>query len=105
MADWLADVKKYDPNADEAIVAAMVKTYNLVLQKKDASLVAFSDPEEVERVKTNFCKKKLGLTDEAAMDAALAEIKEQMKADRTKNRLTVYYLLAKKFGKLGVFAK
>jgi hypothetical protein len=28
---------------------------------------------------------------------------EKMKADRTKSRVTVYYLLAEKFGKLSAF--
>ena len=104
MADWAADVKIYRPNADDAAIEGLLKTYRLVMSGRDSAYVAFSDPTEVETVKTNFLKKKLGLTDsDAVLDAALDEVKETMKADRTKSRVTVYYLLAEKFGKLGDF--
>jgi hypothetical protein len=48
--------------------------------------------------------KKLGLTEsDADLDKAIMAIAEKMKGDRTKNRVTVYYLLAERFGKLSVF--
>lgn len=104
MADWAADVKIYRPDADDAAIAGLLKTYRLVMDSQDSAYVAFSDKDEVETVKTNFLKKKLGLTEsDAVLDAALDEVKEIMKADRTKSRITVYYLLAEKFGKLGLF--
>jgi Protein of unknown function (DUF2853) len=104
MADWAADVKIYRPNADDAAIEGLLKTYRLVMSSQDSAYVAFSDKDEVETVKTNFLQKKLGLTEsDAALDAALDEVKETMKADRTKSRITVYYLLAEKFGKLGLF--
>ena len=104
MADWAADVKIYRPHADEAAIEGLLKTYRLVMSSQDSAYVAFSDKDEVETVKTNFLQKKLGLTEsDAVLDAALDEIKETMKADRTKSRITVYYLLAEKFGKLGLF--
>ena len=47
----------------------------------------------------------LGLTmTDAELDGAIASIGETIKADRTKNRVTVYYLLADHFGKLSAFA-
>ena len=56
-------------------------------------------------MRTNFLKKKLGLTDpDAELDKAITAISEKMKADRTKNRVTVYYLLADHFGKLSMFS-
>lgn len=104
MADWAADVKIYRPNADEAAIEGLLKTYRLVMSSQDSAYVAFSDKDEVATVKTNFLQKKLGLTEsDAVLDAALDEVKEAMKADRTKSRITVYYLLAEKFGKLGLF--
>ena len=39
------------------------------------------------------------------LDAAIAKVGDVMKGDRTKNRVTVYYLLAQHFGKLSAFAK
>lgn len=102
--DWLADVKKYVPNADAAVVGAIVRYCGIALQKRDSSLVAMSDPVETGRVRENFLKKKLALTDpDETLDAAIASVGERMKADRTKNRVTVYYLLAEHFGKLGLF--
>ncbi len=102
--DWAADIRKYAPDADDAVVAKMLSTYRLVLSRRDSAYVATSDAEEVARVRKNFLKKKLGLTDDdATLDAAIAEVAAQMKGDRTKSRATVYYLLAEKFGKLDVF--
>jgi hypothetical protein len=105
MADWAADVKIYRPDADDAAIAGLEKTYRLVMTDADSRYVALSDADERATVKTNFLKKKLGLElSDADADAALDEVAETMKADRTKSRITVYYLLAEKFGKLGDFA-
>jgi hypothetical protein len=99
--DWAVDVKKYVPNADQKAIAGIVRYLGIALQKRDSSLVAFSDKEEVARVRTNFLKKKLGLTaPDAELDKAVMAIGEKMKGDRTKNRVTVYYLLAEHFGQL-----
>jgi hypothetical protein len=48
-----------------------------------------------------FLKKKLGLNaPDAELDKAIMAVGDNMKGDRTKNRVTVYYLLADHFGKL-----
>ncbi|HET6524047.1 DUF2853 family protein [Sphingopyxis sp.] len=102
--DWLADVRKYVADADETVVAAIVKYLGIALRNRDSSLVSFSDKKETDRVRENFLKKKLGLTDDdATLDAAIAGVGERMKEDRTKNRVTVYYLLARHFGLLNIF--
>ena len=43
MADYLADVKKYDAKADEAVVAKIVKHLGIALRNRDSSLVSASD--------------------------------------------------------------
>ena len=48
----------------------------------------------------NKCGKKLGVTGEAA-DKAVDAVCAAMKADKTKSRVTFYYLVAKELGKLG----
>lgn len=102
--DWLADVRKYVADADEKVVGAIVRYCGIALRNRDSSLVAFSDKKETDRVRNNYLKKKLGLThDNATLDAGIAAVGERMKADRTKNRVTVYYLLAEHFGSLGSF--
>ncbi len=104
--DWVADVKKYVPDADEAAIAGIVRHCGIALRSRDASLVAFSDKDETDRVRTSFLQKKLALTAPVAeLDAAIAAVGVRMKADRTKNRVTVYYLLAEHFGKLAMFVK
>ncbi len=104
--DWASDVKKYAPDADDGVIAGIVRYCGIALQKVDSSLVSFSDPVELARVRNNFLKKKCGLTDsDEVLDAAIAEVGTRMKADRTKNRVTVYYLLADRFGMHGLFVK
>lgn len=104
LADHIADIKKYTSSVDEAVVASMAKTYALVLSKADTRYVAASDPEEVKRVVANFLQKKLGRKESADdLLAATKAVLEKMKADRTKSRLTVYYLLAEHYKALGSF--
>lgn len=102
--DWSIDVKKYAPDADDKVIAAIVRYCGIALQSRDASLVSFTDKAETDRVRDNYCRKKLGLTEtDEELDAAIARVGERMKGDNTKNRVTVYYLLAEMFGKLGLF--
>ena len=50
-------------------------------------------------MRDNFLKKKLKL-ESGDLDAAIKAVCQAMKADRTKSRLTFYYLLAEHFEKL-----
>ena len=103
--NWAADIKKYVPNANDKAIAGIVKYCGIALQKRDSSLVSFTDPEEVARVRNNFLKKKLGITQsDNELDKAIMAAADKMKGDRTKNRVTVYYLLADHFGKLSTFS-
>ncbi|GAA1314378.1 DUF2853 family protein [Leucobacter albus] len=98
----LEDIQKYAPNASAAVVAQMEQTYALALTNADARLVSYSDPAELARVRESFVKEKLGVTDsDAAIDEAIAAVGDQVPGH--KQRLTVYYLLAAHYGKLGVF--
>lgn len=101
MSDHLADVRRYDAAADEAIVEKIIKHLGIALRSRDASLVAVSDPEELKRVRESWIGRKLGVTDEAKADAAIAHVAEVMKGDRSKDRVTFYYLTAKQLGLLG----
>ena len=103
LAKTLEAVKKYDQKPDEALVAALVKNYALVLRKPDAAYVSCTDPKELETVKKNFLIKKLGLKDGPGLEAAIKKVCEQMKADRRKPRAVFYYLLVKDAGKEKIF--
>lgn len=101
--DWSIDVRKYAPDAEEGVIQAIVRHLGIALRSRDASLVSFTDPSELETVRESWLRKKLGLTDpDDVLDAAIARVGERMKEDSTKNRVTVYYLLAEMFGKLGL---
>ena len=103
--DHLADVKKFAKKPlNEAAFAGMAKAYALVMGKADTRYVACSDAAELERVRENFLKKKLGLKS-ADLDATIKSVCELMKSDNTKSRLTFYYLLAEHYGKLDLFVK
>ena len=95
MADitaYVENIKLYTATVDEAAVAGVVRHCGIALQSKDASLVAASDPDELARTESD-----------ADLDSAIGGIMTQMKAERNKSRVTVYYLLAEKFAQLGLF--
>ena len=100
MTDYLAAVKKYAPHADEKKVAAIVKHCGIALRSRDSSLVSASDPKELKTVRESWCKKKLGLSGDGELDAAIKSVCETMKADHDKSRVAFYYLVADKLGKL-----
>lgn len=102
--EYMADVKRYVPGANEKAVAGIVKHLGIALKSKDASLVSCSSKDELDRVRESWCKKKLAIADDKAIDAAIKEVCEKMKGDKQKQRVTFYYLLAEKFGKLAALA-
>lgn len=106
MVDHVADVKKYSSKVDENALNNLLKNYRLVLSKRETATVACSQKSELDTVRNNFLKKKLGLKNsDADLDAAIAEVCEKMgSSNRNKSRATFYYLLAEKFGKLSVFS-
>lgn len=70
----------------------------------DSATVAASDKAELERVKTSFLMKKLGLPDgPQLMDAIGAVIDTYGRSERNKYRAVVYYMLVKHFGKEAVY--
>jgi hypothetical protein len=106
LAPHVADVQKYASNANEAAIVGLVKYLGIALRNRDSALVSGADPKEVARVRDNFLKKKLGLADaDDKLDASIKAVLEKMKADRTKSRVTVYYLLAEHYRKLDMFEK
>jgi hypothetical protein len=100
MSEYLEDVKKYAPSANEAAVAAIVKYCGIALRNADSSLVSASDPKELATVRDGFAAKKLGLAP-AAADEGIKAVVEKMKATKRKSRVTFYYLLAEATGTLG----
>ena len=104
MTEYVNDIQKYTENVDENVVGGIVKHLGIALRSRDASLVSCRDQTELDRVRENFLKKKLGLNaSDTELDGAISEVCEQMKNTKNKARVTFYYLLAEKFGKFSVF--
>lgn len=104
--DWAADVRKFAPEADEGVIAGIVRYCGIALQSRDSSLVSLGDPAETARVRENFLKKKLGMTQaDDDLDRGIAAVGDRMKGVNFKNRVTVYYLLLEHFGLLHLFGK
>jgi Protein of unknown function (DUF2853) len=101
--DYSEDIKKYTSKVNLAAVDAIVKYCGIALKGKDSRFVAMSDSAEIKRVVDGFCAKKLGLAAGPA-EAAVKVAGEKMKADTTKSRVTVYYLVAEATGTLGKLA-
>jgi predicted flap endonuclease-1-like 5' DNA nuclease len=98
---YFTNVKKYDSRAKRDVVQNIVKYCGIALRTRDGSLVACSDESEVQTVAKGFATKKLGLK-EGQLEL-VKDVCTTMKPDRFKNRVTFYYLAAKKAGKLDIF--
>ncbi len=97
--DYEANLKKYTGHYDEAKLEAVKKYCGIALKGTDSQYVSLSDDAEIMRVVNGFAAKKLGL-DEAAARDGLKKVYEAMKAEKTKMRTTVLYLLAEHTGTL-----
>lgn len=103
--DYAGDVKRYVASADDKVIGNIVKHLGIALRSKDASLVSCSSKDELARVRDSWLKKKLDMgDDDAALDKLVKDVCEQMKGDKRKMRVTFYYLLAEKTGKLSALA-
>ena len=88
----------------EELIAKVTASLGPVIYNQDAEVVSCSDKSEVERVKTNFLEKKLGLSDDTLFDSAIQSVCEKMGTSNTrKYRALFYALLAKEFGKESIY--
>ncbi|NKB83560.1 DUF2853 family protein [Ochrobactrum grignonense] len=100
MSEYLADVRRYDAGADEAVVGKIVKHLGIALRNRDSS--RFSDGSgRIEACSRQLGGEKLGVADAAKAEEVVNHVAEVMKGDRNKQRVTFYYLVAKQLGKLG----
>jgi hypothetical protein len=104
--DWAENVRKYAPQADPDVIAGIIRHCGIALHSRDASLVSFNDKAETDRVRESFLKKKLGVSEpDEHLDSSIAAVGETMKDEHFRHRVTVYYLLADRYGKLDAFRK
>ena len=103
MSQYLESIQRFDESATQATVDKIVAHLGIALKTADGQTVAASDQKELDHVRDGFCKKHLGL-EPAEAEKLIGEVMEMLKHDSAKSRVTVYYLLAQKAGKLDIFA-
>ncbi len=105
VAKYEAEMTKLGVKYDADLLRAVAKGCGPSIYNADASKVSSADKDELDRVKTNFLGKKLGVTDEAKADAAIAKVVDIFgSSNRNKFRAIFYYLLVKEFGKEEVYS-
>ena len=67
MDTYLADVRRYDATADEAVVARIVKHLGVALRNRDSASVACGDDSELRTVRNNSPMGSSGYRLEAAL--------------------------------------
>ncbi len=93
-----------DLRSNDDLLKAVTKGLGPSIYKADAELVSGTDPKELTTVKNNFLINKLGLADDAKLNAGIAEVMDQIgQSERNKYRAVVYYMLVKKFNKESVY--
>ncbi len=95
-SDALKGMSKSAVDADQ--LTKVAKGLGPSIYLRDASMVSCSDQTELDRVKTNFLTKKLGMTDNAAMDAAIKSVCAAYNSNQ-KLRAVFYYMLLQNLGK------
>ncbi len=99
MAKYTAELKSAGKSAVDADqLTKVAKGLGPSIYLRDASLVSCTDKTETDRVKANFLSKKLGMTDDAAMDAAIKAVCAEYDS-KQRLRAVFYYMLAQKLGK------
>ena len=106
IAKYAEDLKtKCNVTPDMALLTKVTIGCGPSIYSQDSDTIAASDKSELERVRTNFLIKKLGLADGPALDEAIAKVMADYgSANRNKYRPVVYYMLTKHFGKEAAYA-
>lgn len=102
---YVEDLKEKvgEARPDLALLDACVRACGPSIYKPDSATVAASDKTELERVRTSFIVKKLGVVDEMKGAAAIkSAIEKYGRSVRAKHRPVVYYLVAKELRKAAV---
>lgn len=97
---------KMGHKVDAVLLKGVTKACGPAIYTRDAETVSSSSESELNTVKNNFIGKKLGITDAAKADAAIAKVVADFgSANKNKYRAVFYYLLAVHFKKEAQFKK
>ena len=106
IAHYIAESKKMNLRLSDDLITKVTVGLGPSIYSHDSETVSCTDKGEVATVRENFLKKKLGLTQpDDELDAAIENVCEMMgTSNKHKYRALFYALLAKNFGKMGVYA-
>ncbi len=101
----IAEAKKLNLKISDDLIKKVTIGLGPVIYNKDTATVACGQSKELETVKNNFLRKKLGLTNsDEELDKAIKEVCEELgTSNRSKYRVHFYALLAMKFNKESVY--
>ncbi len=105
IAKYADDLKnKCSMNADMDLLTKVTIGCGPSIYNADAATVSGSDQSELDTVKNNFVKKKLGVNSDSDADKAIAKVMDKYgQSNRNKYRAVVYYMLTKELGKESVY--
>ena len=101
---YIQVVKDKGVDLDPDLLRKVTRACGPSIYNRDAETIAASDPSEMARIKNNLLIKKFGMSEGADLDAGIdAVIEKYGRSDSRKYRAVIYYMLAKQFGKEGVY--
>ncbi len=104
LAQYSDEFKKLEISFEAELFGKVTKGLGPSIYNKDSETVSCSQDSELATVKNNFCMKKLAITDEKKIDAAIKAVCEKLgTSNRNKYRAMFYYLLVKEFGAEGKY--
>ncbi len=106
IALYTKSAKELSLDLNEDLIVKVTKGLGPSIYKKDAESVSCGDTSELDRVRENFLKKKLQLTEnDDVLDAAIKEVCQKLgSSNRNKYRALFYALLTVAFQKESVYA-
>ena len=106
IALYQAESKKLNLGLSDEYIANVSKSLGPAIYRADTEIVACGDKSELDRIRNNFLKKKLGLEGtNAELDALIKKVCEKLgTSNRRKYRALFYALLAKEAKKESIYS-
>ncbi len=106
IALYQAENKKLSLGMSDEYIANIAKSLGPAIYRADTEIVACGDKSELDRIRNNYLKKKLGLEQtNNSLDEMIQRVCQKLgSSNRKKYRALFYGLLAKEVGKESIYA-
>jgi len=106
IALYQEEAKKLNLGLSDEYIANISKSLGPAIYRADTEIVACGDKSELDRIRNNYLKKKLGLEEpNEVLDEMIKRVCEKLgTSNRRKYRALFYGLLAKEAGKESIYA-